>query len=220
MERNRQTLADILDALDEVGAGHALFGGLVARCHGAERTTADVDVLLARTCVEHVQARLDRRGYLIRPFPHITKIYLPGEPVSVGDLLAFDTNQALRAAFAASEPAVVLGLPARVVKRGAYVALKFEAAAAAKRHPRERARDVADIRAILAKAFGPEDERLAAEIAAKMYSGAVADLASLIEDVRCGHPPRVAIRAARRSALLMRQGLANFVRGRALTRHG
>jgi hypothetical protein len=216
MERNRRTLADILDALEDVGARHAVLGGLLAGFHGAERATADVDVLLPRAYVKQVQTGLDRRGYIVRPFPNVTKIWVHGEPVSLGDLLPLETNQVLRAAFAATEPAVILGLPVSAVKRGAYVALKFEAAAATRRQPRDRARDVADIRAVLAKTFDPQDEHLAAEIAAKMYPGAVADLESLIEDVRCERPPRVAIRAAKRSALLTRQGTANFGRGSAL----
>jgi len=205
MERNRRTLADLLDALVEVGGAHAVFGGLAAGCHGAERATADVDLLAPAACIQDVQAGLDRRGYRARTFPHLTKLYLPGDPHPVADLLASETNPAVRAAFTAREPAVILGLAVSVVKRGAFVALKFEAATG-RRQPKDRARDVADIRAVLEKAFGPEDEHLAAEIASEMYAGAAQDLASLIQDIRRGRPPRVALRAARRSALLLRQG--------------
>jgi hypothetical protein len=42
METNARTLAAILDALAELGARHALIGGLVAGYYGKGRATVDV----------------------------------------------------------------------------------------------------------------------------------------------------------------------------------
>lgn len=219
MERNARSLAIILEALEDIGAQHALFGGLAASYYGAARAAKDVDLLLCGSVIKQVQAGLERRGYTMRQFPHVTKMYVPGEPTSIADLVAQETNGVLRAAFAAATPAVILGLPVSIVKRGVFVALKFDAAMT-RRRPKERIRDLADIRAVLAKEFGHEDERLAIEIAGNMYPGAVTDLKSLIDDLRHGRQPRVALRAARRSALLIRHGLAGLSRRRALPSRG
>jgi hypothetical protein len=219
MEKNARTLAAMLGTLAEVGAQHALFGGLVAGYYGRERVTADVDLLVSRRFIEPIQAVLERRGYVVRQFPYLVKMYVPGEPESVGDLVVQESNGVLSAAFVATTPGVILGLPVSVVRRGVFVALKFHAAVTARRQPRDRIRDVLDICGVLEKEFEPRDERLAVEIAGKMYPGAGADLEGLIDDLRCGRWPRIARRAAIHTALLLRRGLATPGRRGALSMH-
>jgi hypothetical protein len=97
----------------------------------------------------------------------------------------------LRAAFAATTPGEILGLPVSMVQRGAFVALKFHAAVSPTRQLGDKIQDVADIVRVLEKELGPEDERLAVAIAGKMYPGAVADLEELIDDVRHGRRPKI-----------------------------
>jgi hypothetical protein len=208
MEKNARTLAAILAALGEAGAGHALFGGLAAWHYGRERTTTDVDLLVPGRCIDQIQAAIEHRGYRVRQFSNLAKIYVAGEPESICDLLPMETNATLRAAFAAAGPAIVLGFPVRIVPRGIFVALKFEAAATPRRRPKDRMRDVLDIQSVLNREFGPLDEREAIVMAGKMYPGAVADFLALLDDIRHGRPPLVALRAVRRSAFLLRHGIA------------
>ena len=191
MDKNTRTLAAILDALTEIGARHALIGGLVAGYYGKGRATVDVDLLVPKRFMKRLQAALERRGYEVRTFPDMMRMYVPGEPESVGDLVTHEANPVLRAAFAATTPVTMLGLPVSVVRRGAFVALKFHAALSPTRQLGDKIQDVADIVRVLEKEFGPEDERLAFEIAAKMHPGAVADLEELIDDVRHGRRPKI-----------------------------
>lgn len=191
MDRNRQTLGAILDALGEVGARHALIGGLVAGYYGKGRATVDVDMLVPRRFMKRLQAAIERRGYEVRAFQDMMRMYVPGEPESVGDLVVHEAHPVLRAAFAATTPGTMLGLPVSMVKRGAFVALKFHAAVSPTRQLMDKMQDVVDIGRVLEREFGPDDERLAVAIAEKMYPGAVADLEELVDDVRHGRRPKI-----------------------------
>lgn len=210
MNRNAQTLAVLLDVFAEVGAQHALFGGLVAGYYGKERGTADVDLLVSRRFIQPIQVRIKRRGYVVQQFPYILKMFVPGESKSAGDLVVQETNCVLSSAFAATAPGLILGFPVNVVRRGVFVALKFQAATTSRRRLRDRIRDVLDIRGVLEKEFGPQDEQLAAEIAGKMYPGATKDLEGLVKDVRCGRWPQSARTAAIHSGLLLRRGFSTL----------
>ncbi len=191
MDRNARTLTALLDALTEVGARHALIGGLVAGHYGKGRATVDVDLLVSKRFIKRLQGALTRRGYEVRAFPDMLRVYGAGETESAADLLVLESNPVLRAAFAATRPGEILGLPVQVVQRGAFVALKFHAALSPTRPPTDKLQDVVDIGRVLEKEFGPDDERLACEIAAKMYPGATADLLELIADVRNGRIPKI-----------------------------
>ena len=208
MEKIACTLAMMLDSLAEAGAQHALFGGLVAGFYGNARPTADIDMLVSRNCIVPLQTAVERRGYAVRHFPYLMRMYLHGEPQSVGDFVMLEANAVLRAAFATATPGEILGLPLNVVQRGVFVALKFEAAVTLKRRQQDRALDVADIRGVLRKEFGPQDERLAFAIAGRMRPGAVSDLGALLDDLRQGRWPRVVRRAELQTGLLLRRGLA------------
>ena len=94
------------------------------------------------------------------------------------------------------------------MRRGVFVALKFLATSGPVRRSKDRTCNVLDIRGVLEKEFGSQDERLPAEFASKMYPGVVADLESLIRDVRHGRWPKVARRASIHSGLLVGRGLA------------
>jgi hypothetical protein len=212
MDRNAHTLTVMLDALAELDARHALFGGLAGEHYGTGRATRDVDLLVSKRCIDDLRTGLERRGYEVRQFPYLMKMYIPGEPKSVGDFVMYESNAVLRAAFVATTPAEILGVPVSVVRRGVFVALKFESSISLRRPSRDKRLDVVDIRAVLAKDFGPEDVRFAVGIARSMYPGAVADLESLLEDLRCGRWPRVTLRAERRVSLLLRSGLARLRR--------
>jgi hypothetical protein len=119
------------------------------------------------------------------------RVYVPGETEAAGDLVFQESNPVLRAAFVVTTPVTILDLPVAAVRRGAFVALKFHAAVSLTRKLGDKVQDVADIIRVLEREFGPEDERLAAEIAAKMYPGAVDELGELIDDVRHGRRPKI-----------------------------
>lgn len=191
MDKNKRTLAALLDALTEVGARHALIGGLVAGYYGKGRATVDVDLLVPKRFMKRLRAALERRGYEVRTFPDMMRMYVPGELESVGELVVQEANPVLRAAFTATTPLTMLGLPVSVVRRGAFVALKFHAALSPTRQMTDKMQDVVDLVRVLEKEFGPEDERLAVEIVGKMYPGAVADFQELLDDVRHGRRPKI-----------------------------
>ena len=151
----------------------------------------DVDLLVPKRFMKRLQAALERRGYEMCVFPDMMRMYVPGEPESVGNLVMQEANPVLRAAFTATTPMAILGLPVNVVRRGAFVALKFHAALSPTRQLGDKMQDVVDIARVLEKEFGPEDERLAVAIVGKMYPGAVADFQELIDDVRHGRRPKI-----------------------------
>ena len=190
-EKNTRTLAALLDALTEVGARHALIGGLVAGYYGKGRATVDVNLLVPKRFMKRLQAAIERRGYEVRTFPDMMRMYVPGEPESVGDLVAQEANPVLRAAFTATTPGAILGLPVSIVRRGAFVALKYHSARSTTRQLGDKMQDLVDIVRVLDREFGPEDERLAVEIVGKMYPGAVADFEELLDDVRHGRRPKI-----------------------------
>jgi hypothetical protein len=217
MDENARTLAVMLDALAQVGAPHAVFGGLLAQYYGTRRATGDVDLLVPRHALEPLEPALRHRGYEVRRYPYLLRMFSPGRPEPVGDFVMVESNAVVESAFAARTPGEILGLPVSVVPRGVFVALKFEAAVRSRRLSKDRVTDVHDIRGVLARGFGPQDEQLATQLAAKMFAGAVPDLASFLDDLRSERWPRVVVRAEMRNALLRRQGLA-ALRGRGLFR--
>lgn len=191
MDRNARTLGALLDALTEIGSRHALMGGLVAGYYGKGRATVDVDLLVPKRYMKRLQAALERRGYEVRTFPDMMRMYVPGEAEPVGDIVTQEANPVLRAAFSATTPATMLGLPVSMVERGAFVALKFHAAVSPTRQFGDKMQDVVDITRVLEREFSPEDERLAVEIAGHAYPGAGADLKELLDDLRHGRRPKI-----------------------------
>ena len=182
--------------------------------------TTDVDLLVSRRDFNHIKAGIGRHGYMVQQFPHVLKVYIPGEPVSVADIVVHESDCVLSAAFSTRVPGVILGFPASVVQRGVFVAMKFQAVVTLRRLPRDRTHDVLDIRGVLQKEFGPEDERQAIEFARMMHPGAEAELKTLICDLRNGRWPMVARRAENRRTLLVRSGLAALRRRGGPSRHG
>jgi len=191
MDKNTHTLAAMLEALAEVGARHALIGGLVAGYYGKGRATVDVDMLVSKRSKQRLQAALEKRGYDVRVSPDMMRLYIPGESEAVGDLVEQEAHPVLHAAFAATAPGVILGIPVRIVRRGAFVALKFHAAVSPTRQATDKAQDVVDIMRVLDKEFNAEDERLAMKIVSKVYPGAKAEFRRLIDDVRHGRRPKI-----------------------------
>jgi hypothetical protein len=192
MDRNAQTLAALLDALSELGASHAIIGGLAAGYYGKKRSTVDVDLLVSKRFLKRLGILLHRRGYDIRAHPNMIRVYLPGEhEEAVADIVEQEANPILHAAFAVTVPARLLGFPVSLVQRGAFVALKFHAAVSPTRRRGDRAQDVVDIVRVLEKSFGEEDEQLALNIVAKMHEGAVEEFRNLVADIRHGRPLKI-----------------------------
>jgi hypothetical protein len=184
MADNRKTLADLLAALREARATHALVGGLVAGHYGKRRATVDVDMLIPERAAEKVQAALVRRKYVIQMGEGMMRAYRPRSKEAAADLVWREANPVLEAAAAETVPATILGLPVRIVKRGAFVALKYHAAISPMRRPADKHQDVSDIMEVLDKKFGPADEKLAVRIAEHAYPGGGQNLADMLDDIR------------------------------------
>jgi hypothetical protein len=205
MEQTGRILDFMLEALAEVDAPYAVFGGLLAILYGKRQVTGDVDLLVPKSGFEPLKNALRRRGYQIREHRFLLRVVPPAKLKPIADLVMVESSTAVRMAFMARVPTRVLGRIVHVIPRGEFVAQKFEASVRSRRLSRDRRVDVYDIIGVLERGFGPEDERAAQRLAVMMYPGAAADLASLLDDLRHGRWPRVVKRAQLRSALLHRQ---------------
>lgn len=178
--------------LEEVGSDHALIGGLAAGHHGRQRATIDVNLLVPRNKLGPLKRALETRSYIVRSTDDQLRVHAPGADPdrddAIADLLAREANPVLRAAAAETEQAAILGQPVNVVRRGAFIALKFHAAMARTRPHADRLQDVVDIERVISKKLEPEDEALARRIAALSYPGAADDLDRLLADLRAGRP--------------------------------
>ena len=193
MDDRARMISELREVFAEVGSNHVLIGGLAAGHHGRPRATIDVDFLVPGTKLRGLVRALEGRGYPVKQFlPDMIRVFArgadPATTEAIADLVSKDANPVLRAAFDAAEPAKVLGFQLNVVKRGAFVALKFHSAVSPKRRIEDRYVDIADIGRVIAKHFDADDLELARSIAKKMYPGAVEELEKMIEDLRAGRP--------------------------------
>jgi hypothetical protein len=191
MSGNKRVLADLLASLTAAGATHALIGGLAAGYHGKARATVDVDMLIPRRAATAVREELERRGYEVRVSEDMMRAYRPGNDEAVADLVWREAHPVLKAAAAKTVPATILGLPVNLVKRGAFVALKYHAASSPTRQHMDKYQDVIDIGRVLAKSFTAADEKMAVAIAEKAYPGCGRHLAQLLDDIRHERPVKV-----------------------------
>jgi hypothetical protein len=190
MDERAGTLQEIDLLLGGVKAERVLIGGLAVGFHGRERGTKDVDMLVRRRALKPIAAAAKRHGFDVLVTPDMVRVYPKGGSVedSIADLVAEEANPVLRAAFKATEPAVVLGRSVRIVKRGALVALKFHAAVSTSRSIEDKYQDLADIGRIIAKRYSPTDAGLARQVVAGSYPGADKDLDRLVDDMQRGRP--------------------------------
>lgn len=191
MTNNKRVLADLLASLAAAESTHTLIGGLAAGYYGKARATVDVDLLIPRRAAKAVRAELERRGYEVRVSTDMMQAYRPGHPEAVADLVWREAHPVLKAAAAQKEPAKILGLHVNLVKRGAFVALKYHAAVSLTRGYRDKHQDVTDIMSVLLQAFDAADEKMAVEIAEKAYPGCGKALAQLLDDIRHERPLKV-----------------------------
>jgi hypothetical protein len=203
LDERAKMLGELAGVLAEVGAEHALVGGLAVGYHGRVRATVDVDLLVPGRKLKSLAHALEARGYQIKGKPDMLRVFAAGanlesdEPIA--DLVSREANPVLKAAFAEVEAATVLGQRVNVVRRGALVALKFHAAISPERRIEDRYQDIADIGRIIAKQFADEDLDLARRIAVHMHPGATGKLEKLIDDLKSGRPVTVNETASRSS---------------------
>jgi hypothetical protein len=188
MAGNKKVLADITAILHEGGIKYALIGGLVVRLYGRERATVDVDLLVPRRSLDHLAGALTRRRYTVERSEDMLRASRRG--VAVADLFVREATPVLRAASAVTRTSLLLGLQVAVARRGALVALKFNAAVSPTRLGPDRFQDIADIASVIARGFSAKDEALAKRIAANIYPGADDELATMISDMRAGRAVR------------------------------
>lgn len=195
LDDRARTLAELSEILTEVGSEHALVGGIAVGYHGRLRATVDVDMLVPRTKLASLAHAFETRGYVVKTFAEMIRVYPPGsnpaQTDAIASLMVHEANRVLEEAALVAEPATVLGHPVRIVPRGALVALKFHAAISTRRPIEDRYQDVADIGRIIAKRFEASDEQLALRIAGHAYPGADSELAVLLDDLRHGRPVKI-----------------------------
>jgi hypothetical protein len=196
MDERARTLAELGVVFGEVGAEHALVGGLAAGHHGRTRATIDVDMLVPGAKLRPLASAFERRGYVVmESLPDMIRVYPPGaDPAkaeAIADLVSKDAHPVLRAAFTSVEPADVLGHRVNLVRRGAFVALKFHAISSPRRRHGDRLQDVVDIERVVARHFDADDLALARRIIEHDHPGAPDELEKLIDDLRSGRPVTV-----------------------------
>ena len=195
MDERAQMLGELSEVLREVGADHALVGGLAVGYHGRLRATIDVDLLVPLAKLDELAVALAARGYVIARTPMMVRVFSagadPDRDEAIAHLLGREANLVLAAAAQAIEPALVLGHRVNIVQRGALVALKFHAAISTQRELADRYQDLADIGRIIKKELTAEDERLALAIAGRAYPGADVELAQILDDLRHGRPVKI-----------------------------
>jgi hypothetical protein len=188
---NKKVLADLLACLAAIDSTHVLIGGLAAGYYGKPRATVDVDMLVPRQAAESLPAELERRGYRVDVSRDMLRVYRRGSKQAVADLVWREAHPALEAASAHVTRALVLGLRVNLVKRGAFVALKWHAAISPRRGRTDQQQDVVDIMRVLDKKFVPADEALAVAIAERSYPGGGRNLAEMLDDIRNARPVKV-----------------------------
>ena len=189
MAERAKTLRELVDVFSAVGADHVLIGGLAVGYHGRPRATLDVDLLVPGKKLIEVREALEAKGYDVRPFPGMLRTYRSADAdESLADIVSREANPVLREAARHAEPTKLFGLPVNVIRRGALVALKFQAIISPDRKLADRYQDLADIGHVLARRFDADDARLAGTVAATIDGNARARLEKLVEDLSHGRP--------------------------------
>jgi hypothetical protein len=189
LEERAQTLRELVDILAAVGSDHVLIGGLAVGYHGRPRATLDIDLLIPGKKLVEVREALEAKGYDVRPFPGMIRTYRSERSdESIADIVSREANPVLREAARHAEQALLLGQPVNVIRRGALIALKFQAILSPERKLADRYQDLADIGHVLAKRFDADDARLAGTVAATIDGSARARLEKLIDDLSHGRP--------------------------------
>ena len=186
MSHNKKTLTDLLASLDAAEAPHVLIGGLVAGYYGKARATVDVDMLVPRRARARLLGEMVVRGYRTQESTDMVRFYRRNETEAAADVVWLEANPVLRAASKETLQAVILGKQVTAVNRGAFVALKFNAAISPTRRMGDKYIDAADIMHTMDREFTAEDEALAVKIAGKIYTGAGRELVAMLEDIRQG----------------------------------
>jgi hypothetical protein len=192
LDERAKTLREVGDVLSAVSSDHVLIGGLAVGYHGRPRATLDIDLLIPGKKLLDVRAGLEAKGYLVKPFPGMIRTYRAGAEgdgaESIADIVSREANPVLREAARHSEPATLFEKPVNVIRRGALVALKFQAILSPDRKIADRYQDIADIGHVIAKRFDAEDARLAGTVADTIDGFARVRLEKLIDDLSHGRP--------------------------------
>jgi hypothetical protein len=191
LDERARTLRELTDVLAAVGSEHVLIGGLAVGFHGRPRATLDVDLLVPGKSLVDVREALEGRGYLMKSFPGMLRTYRAEDTSaseSLADIVSREANPVLREASRHHEPATLFGISVNVVRRGALVALKFQAVTSPERKLADRYQDLADIGHVMQKKFDAEDRRLAATVAATIDGNAKVRLEAMLDELAQGRP--------------------------------
>lgn len=195
MDDRAKMLDELRGVLAEVGADHALVGGLAVGYHGRERATVEVDLLVPRRKLAGIARALEARGHPVRKYEGMIRVWehgaSPDHDEAIADLVAREANPTLRAAAAAVEAATVLDQPVQIAQRGALVALKYHAATSPHCRLEDRYQDIADIGRVIRRSWSPADLALARKVAATIGTDAPDELERLLDDLRNDRPVKI-----------------------------
>lgn len=135
-------ITQVIQALEDVGASHALIGGLALAPHKVVRATQDVDLLTDAESADAIDRELIRLGYHCVHRSADASTYLRNDERV--DLLYASRPVARRLLAAAKEASTVFG-PLRVLELEGLIAFKLQGFV---NNPR-RTQDLEDIRALL-----------------------------------------------------------------------
>jgi hypothetical protein len=191
MDDRTEDLRAMLDILRGVGATSVLIGGLAVGFHGYQRATVDVDMLVPVRFLKRIAAAARERGYVVRTFPGMVRVYPYEGDESIADFVSAEASPVMRAAFREAEDATVLGQSVVVVQRGPLCALKFSAIVSPDRPIEDKYQDIADVGHLIRGGLSPDEEASARRVAALAYPGAGDDFTSLLGDLRAGRAVRI-----------------------------
>lgn len=148
-------LLDATKALDGIGAGHALIGGVAVGIHsGFPRATLDVDIAVISTIARPavIRAMTDAGFVLVGEFPHsINFRHASGEPVQLALDKSFDMM------IVRAETLQVEGQHIRIVRKDDLIEMKRSAAADPARRRSKALRDQADIELLTGDVPDPDE---------------------------------------------------------------
>src|SRR5438128_2039944 len=89
LDERAKMLGELAGVLAEVGAEHALVGGLAVGYHGRVRATVDVDLLVPGRKLKSLATALEGRGYQVKVSPDMIRVFAADTNLDSGEPIAY-----------------------------------------------------------------------------------------------------------------------------------
>jgi hypothetical protein len=132
---------NLLDILEETGAGHCVIGGLAVNAYAEPVVSLDLDLVVATDRVDEVAAAAAAGGLEVKRFPHSVNLSSPGSDLRI----QLQTDPRYQAFLPRAERRSVLGYPLRVAAVEDVLQGKLWAYQDESRRGSKRQKDLADI---------------------------------------------------------------------------